>query len=311
MSQVADSGVATRTFEYAFLVPDQAVIGTWTVSVTAHEGTEGTVSHTANGGFDVRGHIDVGHSWVGANPGDAVSLGISGGLDAVAGSSTAPSSTVNATAASDAGTTITLDQAYTTGVPGDYVATLSCTRDSDSAVVTVSGTALSRTFTMPTDSSVTCAWTNTRSVPLTVVKLSVVHSDPVHDTTNPKAIPGAIVEYQIFVTNASPDQVDADTIFISDALDPNLALQVTDINGAGTGPVLFTPDTSGLGYTFSSLGSTTDDVEFFCTTGGWSCVPSPDGNGVDTDVEAIRINPKGAFNAASAQFELAFRVRIK
>jgi uncharacterized repeat protein (TIGR01451 family) len=165
---------------------------------------------------------------------------------------------------------------------------------------------------MPTDSSVTCAWTNTRSVPLTVVKLSVVYSDPVNNTTNPKAIPGAIVEYQIIVTNPSSDPVDSDTVFISDVLDPNLALQVTDIGGPGTGPIQFTPDSSGLAYNFSSFASTTDDVDFSCNGGGtWTCVPSPDGNGVDTSIDAIRINPKGTFNAASGQFELAFRVRIK
>ena len=91
MTEVADSGVDTRTYEYAFQVPMQAEIGTWTASITAHEGTEGTVTHTGNTGFDVRGKIEFDHAWVNANAGDAVTLAISGGVDAVAGSSTAPS----------------------------------------------------------------------------------------------------------------------------------------------------------------------------------------------------------------------------
>ncbi len=53
MPQVADSGVATKTFEYAFPLTAPAPSGNWTVSVTAPEGTEGTVSHTGVGTFNV------------------------------------------------------------------------------------------------------------------------------------------------------------------------------------------------------------------------------------------------------------------
>lgn len=53
MSQVADSGAATRTYEYAYTLPANAPAGGWTLSVTATEGTEGVVTHTANAGFAV------------------------------------------------------------------------------------------------------------------------------------------------------------------------------------------------------------------------------------------------------------------
>lgn len=44
MTQVADSGGATRTYEYAYSLPADAAAGNWAVRVTADEGTEGTVS---------------------------------------------------------------------------------------------------------------------------------------------------------------------------------------------------------------------------------------------------------------------------
>lgn len=53
MTQVADSGAATRTFEYAWLLPPAAAIGGWSMRVTATEGTEGTVTDLGVDGFTV------------------------------------------------------------------------------------------------------------------------------------------------------------------------------------------------------------------------------------------------------------------
>ncbi len=55
LSQVADSGAATKTFEISFTPANNATEGFWSVSVTATEGTEGTVTHTnGSGSFEVR-----------------------------------------------------------------------------------------------------------------------------------------------------------------------------------------------------------------------------------------------------------------
>ena len=60
MTQVADSGADTKTFEYyvsgttGYTLANNAVEGIWIPSVTASEGTEGTVTHTASGSFEVR-----------------------------------------------------------------------------------------------------------------------------------------------------------------------------------------------------------------------------------------------------------------
>lgn len=53
MTQVADSGAATRTYEYAFVIPSNAVAGAWTTRVVAREGTENTITDLGIGSFNV------------------------------------------------------------------------------------------------------------------------------------------------------------------------------------------------------------------------------------------------------------------
>jgi uncharacterized repeat protein (TIGR01451 family) len=311
MTQVADSGAATRTFEIAYVVPATARIGSWTAAVTGHEGDQSTVTHTSNASFTLHGAVSLGANWMDAIAGDAVSLSIGGGSTPVAGTSTAPSTTTVATATSTANATLTLGEAFTTGSAGGYTIGLACVRNSDSAVVAVAGNGLSRTITMPTNSSVTCSWTNSKTVPLTVVKLSVVKSDPVNGTTNPKAIPGALVEYQIIVTNPATNPIDSDSVVVTDPIP--LELRVADLGGGGSGPVAFVNGStaSGLTFGFTSLASTTDDVAFSNDDGAtWTYTPVPDANGIDAAVTGIRVNPKGVFNANNAQFTLRFQVRI-
>jgi uncharacterized repeat protein (TIGR01451 family) len=53
LPMVADSGGATRTYEYAYVVPAGLPSGGWSAPVTAVEGTEGIVTDTRTGGFVV------------------------------------------------------------------------------------------------------------------------------------------------------------------------------------------------------------------------------------------------------------------
>ena len=54
MTLVADSGTNTKTFEFQYTIPAPPVnTGFWTASVTATEGTEGTVTHSLDGSFRV------------------------------------------------------------------------------------------------------------------------------------------------------------------------------------------------------------------------------------------------------------------
>lgn len=53
MTQVADSGADTRTYEYAYALPGAAAPGGWSMRVTATEGTEASVTDLGVGGFTV------------------------------------------------------------------------------------------------------------------------------------------------------------------------------------------------------------------------------------------------------------------
>ncbi|HVF17169.1 MAG TPA: hypothetical protein VNA21_09665, partial [Steroidobacteraceae bacterium] len=53
MTQVADSGAATRTYEYAFTVPNNAAAGAWSTRVVAREGTENNVTDLGVGAFSI------------------------------------------------------------------------------------------------------------------------------------------------------------------------------------------------------------------------------------------------------------------
>jgi uncharacterized repeat protein (TIGR01451 family) len=311
----ADTTDGSSTYEFVFTVPTSAPLGGWTATVTAKEGVEDLVQDVANIGFVVQGSVSLGKTWgVGANPGDAVNLTIGGATTSTAGMSTAGGSTLAATAAAAGGATLTLGEAFTSGSPGSYTITLACVRAMDSGTVTVSGTGLSRSIVMPSDSAVNCTWTNSKSVQLTVVKLSTVHSDPVNGTTNPKAIPGAVMEYRVIVTNPAANPVDADSMFVRDPLPAQVELRVADLGGADSGPVSFTNGSpaSGMTYSFGALSNLTDDLQFSNDHGAtWNYVPTPDANGFDPMVTGIRVNPKGVFNPNNAQFTLKFQVRIK
>jgi uncharacterized repeat protein (TIGR01451 family) len=51
MIEVADSGTLTKTYEYAYILPTSGPAGSWTVTVTAEEGNEGTISDDGAGAF--------------------------------------------------------------------------------------------------------------------------------------------------------------------------------------------------------------------------------------------------------------------
>ena len=51
MTEVNNSGAATKTFEFDYAIPGGGLAGYWTASVTAPEGTEGTVADTGVGTF--------------------------------------------------------------------------------------------------------------------------------------------------------------------------------------------------------------------------------------------------------------------
>ena len=147
-------------------------------------------------------------------------------------------------------------------------------------------------------------------------KSASVDTDSI-STSNPKAIPGAIVRYRIEINNDSSQTTDADTISIVDRLPPEVALLVNDPSG----PVAFIDGSpaSGLSYTFSGYASGSDDVEFsndtdFSNGITWGYVPST-AAATDPNVTAIRISPQGTLNGTAGGgapgFVLEYRTQVR
>jgi uncharacterized repeat protein (TIGR01451 family) len=156
------------------------------------------------------------------------------------------------------------------------------------------------------------------AAPLSVSKASVVISDGVN-TTNPKAIPGAAVDYTITVTNpATNTLVTVAGMVVTDPLPAGVKLRVTDLGGAGSGPVEFVDGNllglgllgSGLSFGFASLASSTDSIDFSTDGVRWTYVPVADASGCDPAVRAIRVRLSGN-QAAGSGFRLRFRVAVR
>jgi hypothetical protein len=149
--------------------------------------------------------------------------------------------------------------------------------------------------------------------PLAIAKTSSVVSDPTNGTTNPKLIPGAVSQYVINVSNPATYTVSSNTVMIVDATPANTDLVVTNIGGAGSGPASFTQGvpSSTLTYTYTSLASTTDNIDFSNNGGStWTYTPVANANGVDTAVTHVRVRPQGTM-AASSSFSIRLRYRVR
>jgi uncharacterized repeat protein (TIGR01451 family) len=68
-----------------------------------------------------------------------------------------------------------------------------------------------------------------QSASLSITKASSVVSDPFNGTTNPKAIPGAIVEYVVTIANTG--SLPATPVSLTDTIDGNLTFQQGQYNG--------------------------------------------------------------------------------
>jgi len=144
---------------------------------------------------------------------------------------------------------------------------------------------------------------------LNVTKISSVISDPVNGTSNPKAIPGALIEYLITVNNTGSERTDSDTVVVTDDAPADAKMCLANLGGAGSGPVLFGAGSpaSGLAYSYVALGNAGDDLEFSADGGTtWTYTPTPDADGCDGAVSDFRVTPSGAFTAGRA-----FTLRVR
>lgn len=202
-----------------------------------------------------------------------------------------------------AGTAYTLDEiAAGTANLGNYSATMSCTNAATGSATTLPNT-VGGTITPRLGDTVTCIIVNTRltTAVLVVEKTSTVISDPVNGTVNPKAIPGAVVEYAINVRNVGTRAVDASSIVLLDVMPTEMAFQVSS-------PVTFTngPTASGLN-TFNA----STMVTYSQATGGLAPYTYTPTGTFDARVRGIRIAPTGTMAAATSTTQPSFTIRFR
>ena len=150
------------------------------------------------------------------------------------------------------------------------------------------------------------------------LKTAVTLNDPFNGSTNPKAIPGAEVLYNLQATNQGPGTSDNDSVVLIDPIPANTDLYVNDLVSAGAGPIRFADlsTASGLTYSFIGLGSSADDLGFSNDNGTtYNYTPTADADGFDPAVTHIRVSPGGTFTGDSGSgspgFEIQYKVRIR
>jgi fimbrial isopeptide formation D2 family protein len=232
-------------------------------------------------------------------------------LDAASNVTAANSSSVPAANATGTLTfTGRQDQSYLIAAGGTVKLIYTVQMPSTAGTYTNSAKAVFGNATTPTASA---SFAVVTPAPLTLVKSSQASTDPYNGATNPKLIPGARVAYTVTVANSNAFATTADSIVIVDPTPARLSLYVSNISGSSGGPLRFQngATASGLTSTFTSLASTTDDIDFSNDGGAtWTYVPTPDSSGADALVNRIRIRPKGAM-AANSSFSLLFGYVIK
>lgn len=169
------------------IIDDTANESSETIQIALNPGTGYTVSSTSSCGgaaqtastytiTDNDSPVVLTKNWVTGIVGDAVSLAITGGFAASAGTSTVGGAATNATAVAIPGSTLTLTEAYTAGAAANYNSSIECRRNSDNVVVATAGSGLSRTVVMPSGTSLTCTWTNSRRSATLVVRKTWVNA---------------------------------------------------------------------------------------------------------------------------------------
>jgi hypothetical protein len=127
--------------------------------------------------------------------------------------------------------------------------------------------------------------------------------DPVNLTSNPKAIPGAVLEYSLTAKNTGFMQTDNNTTVIQDSISSNMKTCVANI-GQCKKPYLDIPsNTSGM-----TLGTITYTIGGIDTT-----TPTADAQGYNTGVTAIKINMNGIFPdmcSGTHRFKVKFRTGV-
>lgn len=203
-----------------------------------------------------------------------------------------------------AGTAYSLSEAAAgTTTLGQYTATMSCTNAATSS--TVLPTAAGGSVTPQMGDVIACVITNTKrgsNATLAIAKSSTLVSDPVNGTTNPKAIPGAVVRYSFTVQNSGPTATDSNSVFIVDSLPAQISV------GTAASPV-FTQGSPTSALSFSAASDIRYSNAATAPASFAACTYSPVAT-YDPAVRYVCLRPQGSM-AGSTGTPTSFTLSIE
>lgn len=206
-----------------------------------------------------------------------------------------------------AGTVYSLSEAAAgTTTLGQYTATMSCTNAATSS--TVLPTAAGGSVTPQMGDVIACVITNTKrgsNATLAIAKSSTLVSDPVNGTTNPKAIPGAIVRYSLTVQNSGPTATDSNSVLIVDSLPAQISV------GTAASPV-FTQGSPTSALSFSAASDIRYSNAATAPASFAACTYSPVA-AYDPAVRYVCLRPQGSMAGSTGtptSFTLSIEGRI-
>lgn len=216
------------------------------------------------------------------------------------GTAASPSTTGRLSAAAGITYALTETASGTTSL-ARYSPQIACTNRNGSSATTLPSGGASGLVVPRLGDVITCTITNTRNAPqaiLVVDKTSRVISDPT-GSAEPKAIPGAIVEYTLSVINMGDAPADANTLRLLDIPGPDLAWRTAFI------PV-FANGTTTSGLTFNGASNTAYSNQPGGTATGYSPVAP-----TDPAVTGIRFTPSGSLRASNGTAHPSFTLRYR
>ncbi len=206
-----------------------------------------------------------------------------------------------------AGTAYSLSEAAAgTTTLGQYTATMNCTNAAASS--TPLPTSPGGSVTPQMGDVIACVITNTKrgsNATLAIAKSSTLVSDPVNGTTNPKAIPGAVVRYSFTVQNSGPTATDSNSVFIVDSLPAQISV------GTAASPV-FTQGSPTSALTFSAASDIRYSNAATAPASFAACTYSPVTT-YDPAVRYVCLRPQGSMAGSTGtptSFTLSIEGRI-
>ncbi|MBK6708632.1 MAG: hypothetical protein IPG54_14685 [Sphingomonadales bacterium] len=190
----------------------------------------------------------------------------------------------------NAGTAYALDEIMSgPGSLSQYTQALSCT-NATNGVTSSFPTTMPGNITPVLGDVITCVLTNTRlsgNATLVVTKTSTVLSDGVSGS-NPKAIPGARIQYTITVSNTGNLAVDSNSIVIVDPFPPEFTFDAS------------TPMTMNVGNSGLAAFNQSTMVTYSNQPGGGAPYTAPLGSGYNSNLTGLRFQPSGTMLGANS-----------